>query len=89
MNKVIKDVLDTKELTDLKEVIVIQEVVIPTMTTAKVETAVGLLKNVEENNGYNNIAVETELSLEQIKEIHLAMFERISELQPIKSKSRE
>ena len=89
MNKAIKDVLDTKQLTDLEKVSPVMKEKKTSMTKTKIEEAIKLLKEVEENNGYVKIAERVELDFEQVKEIHLAMFERISELQPIESKSIE
>jgi len=82
MHKTIKEVLDTKTLEDFKitKPVATSE---PSITKANVEQAVDLLLDIEASNGYVAIAQEVELTTEQIKEIHAAMYERLVELTPV------
>jgi len=80
--KIITDVLETKTLEDL-QLPKREEADEPILTTEKVEEAISLLKDIENNNGYLAIAGNVKLTMKQIKEIHLAMKERIVELTPV------
>jgi len=79
--KIITDVLETKTLEDLQLPKSVARVE-PTLTTEKVEEAVTLLRDIENNNGYLAIADNVKLTVKQIKEIHSAMNVRIAELTP-------
>ena len=76
---VIEKVLEDKKLEDLQKP-KFEKGSEPELTEEKVEEAVVLLKNVEENNGHLAIAQELGLTNAQVAKIHKAMADKISEL---------
>jgi len=79
---IITDVLRTKQINDLLDFKPSRSGSCdePEITHAKVEKAIRLLRNIEDSGGLENIAVETGLSLNQVKDIRFAMIVRINEL---------
>jgi len=86
MADTITTTVDTKTLEELQPVAVVKEVATVEPTPAVVEQAIELLKEVEKNGGYGDIAGAIgfdKITKSQVKRIHRTMFEKISELTPV------
>lgn len=82
MTKIITDVLKDKKLEDLVKVEAEKPATKPNFTTVKVEECIGLLKEIEVNNGYMGVSKECGLTVAQVKEVHAEMKAKIADLQP-------
>uniref|UniRef100_A0A6M3M0H4 Uncharacterized protein n=1 Tax=viral metagenome TaxID=1070528 RepID=A0A6M3M0H4_9ZZZZ len=82
MADVIKDTVDTKQLTSLSSTAAKVSTTRPSVTKTKVGKAITLLRDVEGNGGYLGIAQEVGLTKLDVKLIHRDMQRRISELTP-------
>lgn len=87
---VIDDVLKTKTVEELVFEKASKKYAVPELTTRVVEDTITLLKQVEKNGGYGDIASSIghdKITKAQVKEIHSKMIFKIGELLTAKAKA--
>lgn len=82
MADVIKETVDTKQMTSLSSTADKVVTTRPSVTKTKVGKAITLLRDVEANGGHLTIAQTVGLTRADVAQIHREMGRRISELTP-------